>query len=528
MAQEYQHLRGIKRKSKNPNAFIDPFVASITFVQGNRGSGKSSVDELIAEQHFKMGHTVMDLHSAGNYESLYWCIKHDCKVFWDKWRAEQEKIPDVMNRQEEPLHCNCENRYKIILVVPDYVQFDEDAIDNFNGRYYTKKEWSDFGNFEYGKIVTKPNGENVRERPVRPDYTQWIKVRKLSIPNKGYKNRDQFVNELTEVMLMARNERRIVVLNPVFYKDVAHKLVTLEKILRELPQIVQTNFKAMTPRTVAQSRGVDTPIPFGQWTPQEENKHRVTLLMREFGSLVSSQLTEERNQVIVKKAVFALVKVIRHFHISLVGDFQRANDIYSGVREQRDYFVWRCSNIDIVSDEYEWLRRDIKEKRDMILEKGLPAQAWAMYPNLEDLKPNQMYVLYPQKNEKGLRYKLFTVAMPSFHHHQADDDFEEETGMIKETVNIQGTWRIVTKTDKGELIGSEKDRLNEDKKVKDANMQKIFDIANALLYPSDPTKKKMKAQEVFDHISDLGIRPDGWSMSAFRKWMQRERKKRGL
>ncbi len=528
MAQEYQHLRNIKRRSKNPDAFIDPYIASITFVQGNRGSGKSTVDELIAEEHFKMGHTVLDLHSAGNYESLYWCIKHDCKEFWDKWRAEQEKIPEVMNRQEEPLHCTCDNRYKIVLVVPDYVQFDEETIDNFNGRYYSKKEWSDLGNFEYGRIVTKQNGDKVREKPIKTNYVQWIKVRKLTIPNKGYKNRDQFVQELTDIVLMGQKERRIVVFNPVFYKDVAHKLVTLEKVLREIPQVVQTNFKAMTPRTVAKLRGVEEPIPFGQWTPQEENRHRVTILMREFGSLVSSQLTEERNQVIVKKAVFALVKILRHFHISLVGDFQRANDIYSGVREQRDYFVWKCSNIDIVSDDYKWLRDDIKAKRDVILEKGLPAQAYGLYPNMEDLKPNQMYVLYPQKNERGNRYKLFTVRMPTFHHHQADDDFEEETGIIKETINRTGTWRFITKSADGQLVQSEKDKLNEDKKVKEANMSKVFDIGNALLYPSDPTKKKMKAQEVFDHLGDLSIRPDGWSLSAFRKWMQRERKKRGI
>jgi hypothetical protein len=198
------------------------------------------------------------------------------------------------------------------------------------------------------------------------------------------------------------------------------------------------------------------------------------------------------------------------------------------VREQRDFFVWKCSNIDIVSEDYQWLRNDIKERREEIIAKGLPAQAYAMFPNLEDLKPNQMYVLYPQKNERGNRYKLFTVKMPSFHHHQADDDFEVETGMIKETVNRVGTWRMITKTKDGEMVESEKDRVNEDKKVKEANMTKVFDVSNALMHPSDPTKKKMKAQEVFDHLGDLGIRPDGWSMSAFRKWLQRERNKRGL
>jgi len=138
-----------------------------------------------------------------------------------------------------------------------------------------------------------------------------------------------------------------------------------------------------------------------------------------------------------------------------------------------------------------------------------------------------MYCIH-KKNELGNRYKLFTVKMPSFHHHQADDDFEVETGIIKETVNRKGTWRLIIKTKDGEMVESERDRLNEDKKVREANMTKVFDIANALMHPSDPTKKKMKAQEVFNHLGDLGVKPDGWTMDAFRKWLQRERKKRGL
>jgi len=82
-------------------------------------------------------------------------------------------------------------------------------------------------------------------------------------------------------------------------------------------------------------------------TPRERNYHRVTILMREFGSLVSQQLNEEKNQVIIKKAIFGIIKVIRQFSISGCFDAQRYADLYSGVRDQRDVLIFRRSNIDI-------------------------------------------------------------------------------------------------------------------------------------------------------------------------------------
>ena len=535
---DFIHMRGVDRSPKDPNAFINPFKAYIYFIMGNRGSGKSSLDEMIAEENFKAGHTVVDLHSAGNYESLYWVICKDCKKFWDRWREINNKKPEK-EQEKEPLHCECENRYKILLVVPEYVEIDENVIDEFNGKYYSKKEWADLGHMEYGHYVTKENGEKVFERPVNPNYISWIKVRKIHVPNKGYKNREQFVTDLTSIMLEGKNERRIITTNPIFFRDVNHKLLILEKWLRELPEIIRSNFKTNTPRTVAEQRGVPNPVPFNEWTMQEINSHRVTLLIREFGSLVASQLTEERNQVIVKKAVFALVKVCRHFHVSLVGDMQRGGDVLKNVRDQRDFFLWKQSNIDIVPEDYDWMKKMIKDFRDRTAEKVGIGFAQRRYPNMEDLKPNEMYVLYPKKNERGNIFKKFIVKMPSFHHHSADDDFEEDfktfshgngIGFIKETANNKSiaTWRFVDKKKDGELTDTAQDQLNEDKKIKESNMEKIFDLTMALMNPSDSSKKKMKAREVYDHVMSLGIAQEDWTFSAYQKWYQRLKKQRGI
>lgn len=525
---EFIHLRQVEQKSKNPNAFIDPFKALIYFVMGNRGSGKSSLDEMIAEENFKAGHTVLDLHSAGNYESLYWVINKGCRSYWERWRIENSKKPDSV-REEEQLHCNCDSRFKIILVVPDYVEIDQLALDNFNGKFYTKNEWADLGYLDYGKWVTKNNGEKVFEKPINPNYIEWIKIRKIHVPNKGYHNREEFINDLTEIMLLGKNERRIITMNPIFFKDMNHKLVILEKILREIPEIIRANFKTNTPITVAQKRGVDRPVPFSQWTVQEKNSHRITLLMREFGSLVASQLTEERNQIIVKKAVFALVKVCRHFHISLVGDMQRGGDVLKNVRDQRDFFIWKQSNIDIVPEDYNWLREMITEFRKEVTNKVGIGFGQKLYPNMEDLKADQMYVLYPKKNAVGNLFKLFNVRMPSFHHHSADDDFEVDSGLIKESASNKekATWRFVEKTKEGEIIDSTKDELKEDKKSKEEQMTTIFEITYKLMNPADPSKKMLQ-QEIFEHIGQLGIRPEQWTYPSFRKWYSREKMKRGI
>lgn len=524
---EFVHLRQIEQAPKNPNAFINPFKAFIYFIMGNRGSGKSSLDEVIAEENFRAGHTVLDLHSAGNYESVYWVINKKCREYWDRWRVENEKRPEN-EREKEPLHCNCDSRYKTLLVVPDYVEIDQEAIDKFNGKFYTKKEWAELGHLEYGTIITHSNGEKEKRIPVKPEYVEWLKIRKIHVPNKGYKNRDLFVSDLTEIMLMGKNERRIITTNPIFYREMNHKLVILEKWLRELPEIIRSNFKTNTPRSVAEQRGLDKPVPFGQWTVQEKNSHRVTILMREFGSLVASMLTEERNQVIVKKAVFALVKICRHFHVSLVGDMQRGGDVLKNVRDQRDFFIWKQSNIDIVPEDYDWLRKMIKEFRDKVIEKVGIGYAQRLYPNMEDLQPNQMYVLYPKKNERGNIFKLFNVRMPEFHHHSADDDFEEDTGLIKETINnkLKATWRFVEKTKEGETPDSIKDDHQQNKKTKDATMTQIFEMTHQLMNPEDPSKK-MKQQAIFDHIGTLGIRPEGWTFTAYKMWFSREKNKRG-
>ena len=169
----------------------------------------------------------------------------------------------------------------------------------------------------------------------------------------------------------------------------------------------------------------------------------------------------------------------------------------------------------------------IKDLRDALAVKVGEGLAQSRFPNLEDLKKNQMYVLYPQKNENGKLFKLFYVRMPHFHHHQQDDDFEVDTGIVKDTQLKKGTWRFVEKDETGQLVNSAKDRINEDKKVKEVNMDKAFEMTNILMNPLDPNKKKMKQKEIYEHLKDLRLINTDWSFGACQKWFQREKNDRG-
>ncbi len=532
--QQIEHEKYIPRRLKNRDGFIDPSLSMIYMIQGDRGEGKSSLDEKIAEENYSSGHTILDIHSASNYESLYWAVNHGCKEYWDNWRKKQELLPLDKRKKELP-HCDCDTRYKILLVVPDYVEMDQEAIDIFNGKYISREKYLENGG-DPTKFRIQKRHESVdskgdpvvsisTERRVDPDYVEYLKVRKLHVPNKGFKNREIFVEELTYAMLTAQKDRRIFVINPKFYKDVQHKLKTLEMIVREIPDIVSSHFKPLTSQDVMEMRGTTKYVPYNKFTKFERNYHRVTVLMREFGSLVSQQLNEERNQVIVKKAIFGIIKVIRQFRMSGIFDFQRYADIYSGVRDQRDIFLWRKSNIDIFPKDYEWLKKLIAEDRIEEAKNIGFEYAQKLYPNFEDLKKDQMYVLYKNKNSKGRRYKLFKVAMPKFHHRQEDDDFEQDWGIKKETVISKGTWRFVIKNKDGDTIDSVKDEQREDKKVQDANMQKLYELATSMLVPVSG-KKKMTYDEVYEHLNGLKMIPVGWAGSGNLRTMISRTKKR--
>lgn len=522
----HEYERNVKYlNDKSKDTYIDPFRTTVTFIQGGKGEGKSSFNEFFATVNYEAGHTVIDVLSAENYESCFYHICLDCKKYWDDKLKNDPKavIPDY--------HCNCDKRYKVMLVVPDYVQIDQEALDAnpVNHKYYTKKEWREAHPeaFELPtKTIKNPDGtiKVVTDMPIHPEYQEWVKVKKITIPNKGFKNRDRFVEQLTSILLTARDERRIISLNPIFFADKNHKFRALEQIIREIGKIMQHHFKTHTPMSVALKRGETKPIPFSQWTPEEINHHRVTLVLREFGSVAPSGLKGEAQETLVKKALLNIIRLVRQYHLTLIADFQRHADIIPSIRDQRDYFIFKATNPDMFPMEngYKWLWDAIVQENQRLAMQVGQQLADKICPTIDNLKPDQMVVVFPKKTSSGKMWKIIKAQQPRFHHRQEDDDYELITGIA-----FGRTWRFITQDESGEIVESVKNDIQEDKKVQDATKSALFDTVHLLMNPTDPKIKPMKSEEAFQHCKNLKLIPDGWKSSAnLRKFMSREYKKR--
>ena len=89
------------------------------------------------------------------------------------------------------------------------------------------------------------------------------------------------------------------------------------------------------------------------------------------------------------------------------------------------------------------------------------------------------------------------------------------------------TWAYGEKTRAGQQIVARgevrRGRLGfGEKGFLETNQQKVYEVASRLLHPVDTTKKKMTYDQVYSHLNELGMLPDGWKSSdALRKFIKR-------
>jgi len=476
----------------NNNVILDPNKAQVILIQGARGSGKSTCDEKFGELLYNEGHTVLDLLSAPNLENCYWSICKNCKDVWKKKDKNERK----------KLHCNCKTKYPILLVIPDYVEFDEYSLGLFNGKYYSKSEWRQLGNLEWNtknpSVMKKPEGG-----------LEMIKVRKLQPPRAREANKEKIISDFKDCLLQARRERRILVMNPAFYKVTFHWHKTLEIIIKALGKIAIDQFKPLTEKDLGKPRS--------HFTKYEKNYHRMAVCMREFGSVAPSQLKVDQYETLAKKALLGFIRLCRHYNISLIGDYQRQADVFAGIKDQRDIFIFKRSNRDLIPQEWTWLIEDLDKKRQKIVDRyGNNPNGWnkadILYPKIEELSNEYCYVVF-QNND----VKLMKIPMPSFHHKQEVDNFENDTGI---------KWKF-----SGDALNISTNVATGEKEnvVDDKNEKALYELIDGMLNPVG--KKGMKIDECFNSLMKMeeqGRILTGWKgkkPNAMRMWFTRRKKK---
>lgn len=487
----------------------------VILFQGMRGGGKGVAVDYTTEKLYHQGINIWHIWGARSFENLYWSINKNCRGHYSKMEiiadaffeknhcggitsrcaskgligGEYQKYLSLMIEQKlvekvdethiqltelgiklhnrELLHCNCSKAYPIVWIVPDYIKINQESIDRFNGVY-----WKDLSEYKkYFLEITSDqkqlllDGKLKKPKEVLPK--PLIKIGYITPPTTSAK-KETFAKQFLGIVIKARKERRIVVMNPAIF-DGMDKFDTLTEIIRTIPYLMNKSgfFKPLTESDVGKPRKY--------WNNSQKSWHKVAIVINELRSVApSSRLSGERDSSKSKKAIYDYIPEARHMKTWFLGDYQNPEDLYPGVRYQANVVVIKRASRSILGNDWSWLFDKIIGDRVGLFRKKFrkdvykPEELWKYEkypkvrrflndrrPRIDELPDNKGYVTFPNGEIKLQRFE-----MPSFHHKTSLEDFSLDTGI---------TWKTV-KTKSVEKVKSPK---SEFKKVKNEILQKI-------------------------------------------------------
>jgi len=541
----------VKFSSKDWLDFEEP---SILYFQGMRGSGKSALVSKTIERMKNEGFLVMHIWASKSMENLYWTINKNCKINYSKLRIivnafydnthqgnhrarcaskglfgdeykrffqtaiDSDLIEKSINdkfrvtdegiklHKNELLHCNCSKQHCIMLAVPDYVDFDEDKLHRFNGNYFRDmKHYS-----EYFSDITTENkklledGKLLIPEQFRPKAL--IKVRQFTTPTSSDR-RKKFRDEFTQIILDARQQSRVLVMNPSLFEGEVDSFTTVAEIFKMLPYLKTRSghFKPLTVRDVGKPRQY--------WSKKQKSWHKFVVVVNEVRSIApSSSLHGDKSASASKKAIFSVVPEFRHIGW-LICDYQDNDDLYSGIKKQGNLTVIRRGSRNILGENFSWLFSKVEydriglarrvSKKLKHIEKIEQLRAYeSKHPDLykylnqrrpyvDELLDHQAYVTWHNQE-----IKLIKTELPNFHHKQSTEDF---------LVDSKLTWTInMDKKTIDKAILSKKEQ-----KIASQNKKKIKeDIMIRIVQMRDVEKKSWdNIKEELVALQDTGVIP---------------------
>lgn len=405
MSQSFKLRRDTISKQKEDRA-VDEDRQQIVFCLAVRGEGKSNLLEALGEKQFKKGYTMLDLHAPPNFENAFWCIpkfkdtdedgKPD-KILFENEMREFMANPSAFMKGRE-----C---YPVTLLCSESFQWDQDALDRFNGRIYNEKEW-----YEDNPKMTF----NVVYPPMKPRH-RWGKemIRFAKIPNlKRSAEAEENIKAgeiIKDAILDARSQRRFLVLNKQAFGSETQYFWTMELIMRSLPTICDEHFIKLFPKDV----GVETEK---EMKPFQRKWNRLTVIHRELSDLAPAKLKADKGgeSTTVKKALLGFARVCRHWEIDWFADWQHQNSCEGSIRQQCDTWLYKKYNRSLggddaktLFDKIDWLRSRIMKKGKNTPKAKIIADSW--FPRIEELSKKYYYAKFLSDN-----IKLFRV--PENHH----------------------------------------------------------------------------------------------------------------
>lgn len=472
----------IKKNKKEWLEFEEPVITSII---GMRGGGKSALGDELLQKYYDRHFTCLHLFSGRSLENLYPVINKGCnehfrkiklymknEFYYPQYRPtgylftlqERDYYMKLAERggfvekklngkwkitnagdellKNQRLHCRCSKAIPILLLVPDYVKFDQESVDRFNGCF-----WKDFDECKkYIKELTREEKELLKQEKLRkPDCLipkPLFKYRHFTVPNTEVR-KNKFVEEWTESVLMAREEHRILVMSPLFFRG-DHKFQTIAGIASYHPTLMLTSghFDSLTEAQVGK--------PYNRWNNKEKNWDKIAVFIDEARSVIpSSKMHGEKGAGASKKEIFDKVPEMRQFKTWLFLLYQNPTDVYDGVRVQDNMTVIKRTHLGLAGEYWKWIFKKVligrwglirrvfqiddeefDESRMNKLEWKLKYQAPnalrqinSIRPKIDDMDSDKAYVV------RNGDIKLIKNGMASWHHRQELETFSGDTGI---------------------------------------------------------------------------------------------------
>ena len=393
------------------DAWIDPNSQNFYLCIGERGFGKGVFDEFVANELYDSGITIIDLHSADNLENFFWCVNLNHGKEHDAWKTEHPN-------EREPLECECSQAYPILIICPNYVEWDQKSLDFANGKYYTREQWEN--KMRDGETLEPYDKTNPPEKPIELQPEPLIVVKHVPLPMKSRNAKNaEFIEAFTSALLQARKERRILCVNPKMWlpEHESYHFKSLEIILRQIRHIAYEHFQPLTEEALGRKKK--------DWTVQELSWHRTAIIIREASEILPQGTKGDfsGDSLLSKKGMMGLVKKSRHESVNLILDTQRYSDIFPPVRDEHSILVLKHTPDKLQGEELKKYEDKIDLKRETILEKfnynkkGFK-KANKRYPNIKKMGYNYAYII---KSDDVPR--LETIPMPKFHHKLPTDNW---------------------------------------------------------------------------------------------------------
>ncbi len=268
--------------------WLDVEEPQVILFQGMRGSGKGVSVESTAEKLYRSGLNIWHIWSARSFENLFWMINLNCQEKYDrmksiaksfdmknhqgglylktisqglitsrteydyyyqimedaqmiKYNSERQRVEllpvGVELLKNQLLHCNCSKSYPVLWAVPDYIEFDQDTIDGFNGMFWKdEKEY-----FQHSIEITSKDRILLNEGKLRKskEFTpkQMLKIAHFTTPTTE-KRKEVFRVEFTKIVLEARKESRILTISPAIFEGSLDKFETVAEVFRMITYLM--------------------------------------------------------------------------------------------------------------------------------------------------------------------------------------------------------------------------------------------------------------------------------------------------